>query len=84
MDDLVSGLLDRPWRELEALETEHWRRLKKERGLGEGLRIADELRRHVLSVRPDWPSEEERAEDLAVHVRVSAELRRVGAAKPAS
>lgn len=78
MDDLARGLLDRPWEELEDLEADHWRRRKEERGPGEGLRIAEELRAHALAVRPDWPSEVERVEDLAVHVRVAAELRRVG------
>jgi hypothetical protein len=79
MHDLAKGLLDRPWQELEDLESDHWRRRKEQHGPGEGLRIAEELRLHALAVRPDWPSEAERKEDLAVHVRVAAELRRVGA-----
>ncbi|MFP3940865.1 MAG: hypothetical protein ACLF0P_11205, partial [Thermoanaerobaculia bacterium] len=74
---------DRPWAELEALEVDHWRRRKAERGPGEGLRIAEELRAHVLAVRPDWPTEADRAEDLAVHARLAAELRRVGPDAPA-
>ncbi len=82
--ELAAGLLDRPYEELEALEAEHWRRRKEALGLGEGLRIADELRAHALAVRPDWPSDEERAADLAHHARLAAELRRVGAEQRAS
>lgn len=84
MSDFARDFLDRPWDELEVSETDHWRRRKAERGPGEGLRIAEELRAHVLAVRPDWPSDEERAEDLAVHARVAAELRRVGTTAPAT
>lgn len=83
MSDLARGLLDRPWEELEDLEADHWRRRKEEHGPGEGLRVAEGLRAHALAVRPDWPSAEERAEDLAVHVRVARELGRVGAEEPA-
>ena len=83
-DELAAGLLDRPWDELEALEAEHWRRRKEALGLGESLRIADQLRAHALAVRPDWPSDEERAADLAHHVRFAAKLRRVGTARRVS
>lgn len=39
--------------------------------------LADELRQHVRDLRPDWPSDAAREEDLAVHARVAADLRRV-------
>lgn len=77
MDSLEPILSEATRRELEALEAEHWRRRKIEFGVWEGLRIAAELRAQILSVRPDWPRPEERAEDLAQHVRVGSELRRV-------
>ena len=44
-----------------------------------GIRIADELRRQVLAMHPDWPSQRERDEDLATHLRVIDALRRVPA-----
>lgn len=43
----------------------------------EALRVGDELRHHMQMLRDDWPTEEERQNDLAVHVRVSESLRRV-------
>lgn len=63
------------------MKADHWRRRKERLGPGEGLRIAAELRAHVLAARPDWPSEAERAEDLATHVRVAADLRRASRAE---
>jgi hypothetical protein len=32
----------------------------------------------VLSSHPHWPSDEERAEDLSMHVRVAEAMRRAG------
>lgn len=43
----------------------------------EAFRVADDMRRHVELLRPDWPTPEERAEDWATHARVSAMLRSV-------
>ncbi|WP_437576780.1 hypothetical protein [Sorangium sp. So ce887] len=51
------------------------------RGSGPGalaeIRIANELRKQVLAQKPGWPSEEERREDLATHLRVLEALDRV-------
>src|ERR1017187_3932977 len=55
--------------------------MKVRQGAGEGLLIADELRRHAQRLHPDWPSEEDRREDLETHIRVSAALRSVQARK---
>jgi len=65
----------RDWAAVEARKRAHWAtaNLSPE----EALRIGDELRRHVASLRPDWPSEKERQSDLATHLRVSESLRRV-------
>ena len=41
----------------------------------EALAIAEGLRLHVRSLRPDWPSDAERLADAEVHARVSASLR---------
>lgn len=49
-------------------------------GAGEGLRIADELRRQVLSQQPGWPDEQARRADLMAHLRLSDLLQR---ARPA-
>jgi len=43
---------------------------------GDALRVGDDLRNYVKSLHPNWPTEEDRRNDLAVHVRVSESLRR--------
>ena len=40
-------------------------------------RIADELWRYARELHPEWPTPEQREEDLATHVRVGEALRRV-------
>lgn len=42
------------------------------------LRIGDSLHELVRALRPDWPSDEERAEDLRSHEAVARKLRLVG------
>jgi len=51
------------------------------RGPAEGLRVADELRRQVLSQDPAWPSPDLRAARLAAHARLAALFRRADAAR---
>jgi hypothetical protein len=69
--------LDPGWAAAGRDKERYWRDHKREHGPAAGIRIADELRRQVLAVRPDWPSEREREEDLATHLRVIEVLRRV-------
>ena len=62
---------------MEQAKRRFWSERKQTLSPGEALAIADGLRLHVRALRPDWPSAQERAEDLAVHARVAASLRRV-------
>lgn len=71
----------RDWNALAGLKADHWATLKARRGPDAGLLIADELRRHARETRPDWPSEQDRQDDLEVHIRVSAALRSVHAGR---
>jgi hypothetical protein len=48
----------------------YWRDWKRRHGPAAAIRMADELRKQVIAQRPDWPTEEERAEDLAAHLRL--------------
>jgi hypothetical protein len=61
------------------LKSAYWCERKRIHGPGEGLRIADDLRRYVRAVRPDWPRADERDADLHMHIRVSEMLRSVRA-----
>lgn len=47
---------------------------RKRPGLRGALRIVGALYRHMKRLRPDWPTLEEREEDLRTHIRVSAVL----------
>lgn len=62
---------------VERSKARYWAEAKRKLTPLEALRIGDELRRQVELLRPDWPTPEERAEDVATHARVSAMLRSV-------
>lgn len=55
----------------------YWRDYKLRHGAAAGIRIADELRRQVIELRPDWPDELEQASDRATMKRVDDALARV-------
>jgi hypothetical protein len=73
----LRAFIERDWGSAARDKERYWRDYKRLHGPAAGIRIADELRRQVLAARPDWPSEEERAEDLATHLRIIDVLRRV-------
>ena len=80
-EDLVA-FAQRDWSAVAELKADHWVERAQRLGSQETFRIADELRRFVAAARPDWPSDEERAADLASHVAVAESLRRVAAGRP--
>jgi hypothetical protein len=55
----------------------YWRDYKRKHGPAAGIRIADELRRQVLALRPDWPDALEQAAERRVMKRVDDALARV-------
>lgn len=55
-------------------KTRYWAERIERLGPAEGIRAAGLLRAHVRAVRPEWPTPEDRAEDLASHVRLCALL----------
>jgi hypothetical protein len=73
-EDLIA-FARRDWAAAERRKRAHWaaEQLTPE----EALRLGDELRHHVATLQPDWPSQNERQSDLATHIRVSESLRRV-------
>lgn len=77
----LARFAQRDWSVLAELKADYWVSMKAREGAGEGLLIADELRRHALRLHPDWPSEEDRQEDLETHIRVGAALRSVQAVR---
>jgi hypothetical protein len=73
----IREFVRRDWSRVEAAKTAFWRGRKHGRTAAELLAAGEELRRYALSLRPEWPSAQDRAEDLAVHLRVSEALRAV-------
>jgi hypothetical protein len=69
--DRDDPLLTRPWSLVAEAKTRRWLARKSAGGAAEGIRIGCLLRAHVRAVRPNWPSEADRAEDLAHHQRLS-------------
>ena len=79
LTDLVTSCLQQPradWSAAARAKELYWADWKREHGPAAGIRVADELRRQVLAARPDWPSESEREEDLATHLRMIEVIRR--------
>jgi hypothetical protein len=50
------------------MEREHWAREFARRGPAATLEVSRLLREHMRRVRPDWPSDTERRDDLAHHI----------------
>lgn len=73
----IHKLISGDWAARAREKERYFRDWKREHGPAAGLRMADELRYQVLCVRPDWPSEGDRAEDLENHLRLIEVMRRV-------
>jgi hypothetical protein len=72
----VKAFAERAWRVANALKREHWAREFAERGPAATLAASHSLWQHMRLLRPDWPSDEERREDLAHHVVLKRTLDR--------
>jgi hypothetical protein len=77
--DVTSGIkeyVNRDWAMVRQSKEDHWRELLEQKGASEFLRALDRLRDHMKLLHPDWPTAEERADDLRSHIRVAELLRR--------
>jgi len=74
----IEAYLGRDWAGAALRKADYWAERKARLTPLEALGLADDLRRQVCSLRPDWPSAEERQDDLASHLKVSELLRRAG------
>ena len=75
-EDLIA-YANRDWAGNERRKRELMAQQAREMTAGRKLAMGDSLRRYAYSFHPDWPTAEHRAEDLAVHIRVSECLRSV-------
>jgi hypothetical protein len=73
----IRAYVDRDWSSVRDLKERYWAERKRTLTPAEALGVGDQLRQYVLTIRPDWPDDGQRAADLRVHSRVSELLRRV-------
>lgn len=76
--DTVRAYAERGWDRLEAREREHWAEVYRRDGADAIVRVVEDLRAHMRSVRPDWPSAEERRRDYEHHLELKRKLDIVG------
>ncbi len=81
-DDLVR-FAKRDWEAIADDKARYWAERKRAMSPVDALRLGDELRRHALAVRPDWPGEPDREADRETHRRVAEALRAVAPFAPA-
>jgi hypothetical protein len=74
----VLPFVERDWSLHAELKAEAWLARRRELGPAGAFRLADELRRQALLVRPDGPDAEARRADLDAHIELARRLRRAG------
>jgi hypothetical protein len=75
----IRAFMGRDWQAVRNHKDDYWAARIARLGVGEALRIADELRRQALQ-GPNWPSAESREQDLLAHAHLAALLRRASPA----
>lgn len=75
-EDLIA-YANRDWAGIERSKRELMAQQARAMTVTERLAAGDELRRYAQMLHPQWPTPEDRAADLAVHIRVSESLRSV-------
>jgi hypothetical protein len=76
----AQAFLRRPWGALASLEREHWAREFARRGPAATLEVSRLLWEHMRRVRPDWPSDAERRQDLVHHIALKRAIDRAARA----
>ncbi len=70
----------RAWHAAETLKQEHWAREVAERGPLATFEASQALWEHMRSLRPEWPSPDDRREDLAHHIALKQLIDRAAGA----
>jgi hypothetical protein len=73
----IRAFVRRDWARIDDAKTMCWKEQKQARSAAALLARGADLFAYARGVRPDWPGAEDRAEDLAAHLRVSEALRAV-------
>jgi hypothetical protein len=78
----VLEFVDRDWTEIERSKRDHWTDRFRREGPAATLGASLALWQHARAVRPDWPTGEDRADDLAHHVTLKQLIDRASGALP--
>lgn len=78
----VRRFMNRDWNAVERMKARFWIEDDHRLTAAQALALGDDLRRYAQSVRPDWPDPNERAADLAVHLRLTEAFRAVPVNRP--
>ncbi|WP_437812025.1 hypothetical protein [Sorangium sp. So ce1078] len=76
----LRAFAERSRAEVEQRKLDHWSRTYREQGFQATLQAGHALYDHARRVRPDFPTERERAEDLAHHIELKRLLERAAGA----
>lgn len=71
----ILAYVNRDWAAIERMKLRHW--ATHPMTPTEALTACGDLREYALLLHPDWPTDKDRREDLANHIRVSESLGRV-------
>jgi hypothetical protein len=74
--EAIRAFAHRGWSAVAALKETYWVHRFRTHGGKETFRIGQILADHARRVRPDWPTERDRAEDLAHHIELKQRLAR--------
>jgi hypothetical protein len=72
-EDLIA-FARRDWQAIADSKRRRWADQKSRMQPADALVVGDALRQYVSALREDWPTEEDRRNDLAAHIRVSKSL----------
>jgi hypothetical protein len=75
-EDIVA-FARRSRRRVDESRSEYWAAFNRTGDADRAFALADTLRRHVLMLRPDWPTAEDRQADLETHLRLCDAFHRV-------
>lgn len=77
----IREFVARDWRAARDAKDAYWGERVARLGPGEGLRVAEELRRQALLRDPAWPGAADRRRDLLAHARLVELFKRAGSAR---
>ena len=66
----IKAFAERDWGKIAELDSSYWASEYRCNGAVSSLKVADALRQHMKSVRPEWPDEAARAADLQHHIKM--------------